>query len=122
MSSRSIRKILIISGLSIIPLAGIFGTLTAYAPYMGYPIGNEIKIIASQSIVAFLSPVSLAVLCLWAAHNLKPLSFLKNETLRSLCSIGIISNILIFLLMTELQRDKTFEPSGVQNHTDIMER
>jgi len=97
MSVSSIRKILIISGLLIVPLGGLFATITAYGPYVGYSLGNDIKIVASQSIVGFLSPVSTAALCLWAAHNLSPLSFLKTRSLKTLCSIGIVCSAIMFV-------------------------
>lgn len=106
MSASNLSKFLIFAGLLIVPVITAFTTMTVVGPYIGFPLpSGSLSHIVIEILSGILLPTGTAVLCLWAAHNLQRLSFLKSRQLISLCSIAIWAQIaacVITLLLVPL--------------------
>lgn len=91
----SMRNILALTAVLIAPIASISGALAISSLAFGFPLdGMRGPLLIVQCLEYILSPVSLAVLCLWAAHNFKPLKFFTPKRLINLCIFGIFTSLM----------------------------
>lgn len=91
MTINLLRRLLIITSIMIVPTVGLASLVSVNAPYYEYVYGDSAPIVILQSVSGFFSPVPTAVICLWAAHNLRAVKFFTDKKLMVLCSLGLFA-------------------------------
>lgn len=99
MRNTTLRFILIVSGVSLPMLSAFVWWLLGYGPWIGtsIDISNQKSLFTLMALQGFSTGVSTSALCLWAAHNLKPLSFISAINLSRYCLFGIVSCLISFV-------------------------
>jgi len=110
---QTLRTLLIGSAISIPFLTAFVWWLLGYGPWVGtsVDVSNQRMLFSLMAIQGFCNGVPISALCLWAAHNLKPLSFMSISSLSKYCSIGIFACFLCVVLsvLETVEQFRAFE-------------
>ncbi|MEP4052555.1 MAG: hypothetical protein ABJN22_09950 [Litorimonas sp.] len=72
--------------------------LLGYGPWVGTSIdvSEQRPLFTLMALQGFFSAIPVSAVCLWAAHNLKSLSFISATKLARYCWLGIVSCVIAF--------------------------
>jgi hypothetical protein len=70
--------------------------LLGYGPWIGTSIdvSDQRPLFTLMALQGFFNAIPVSAVCLWAAHNLKPLTSISAATLSRYCLLGMVSCLI----------------------------
>ena len=98
MRRETLRSVLIVSAVSLPILGALTWWLLGYGPWIGLSIdvSEQRPLFKLMALQGFFNAIPVSAVCLWAAHNLKPLTSISATNLSRYCLFGIISCGIMF--------------------------
>lgn len=100
MRRKNLRNLLIMSAFSLPILSSLTWWMLGYGPWIGTTLDtyNLGPVIILMTLQGFFNAVPVSAVSLWAAHNLKPLSWLSTAALSRFCLLGIVACVICVIL------------------------
>jgi len=99
-SRNLLRHTLILTAIALPPLSSLTWWLLGYGPFigLGFDVSDQFGLFGIMAIQGLFNGITASAIGLWAAHNLKPLSFMSTKSLLLYLSLGIYSCAISFLI------------------------
>ncbi len=100
MRRQTLRTSLILAAWGLPFTSGVVWWLLGYGPWIGSTIdvSNQLSLFMLMALQGFMGGITFSAICLWAAHNLGPLSFASRSTVSRFCFVGILASIICVVL------------------------
>lgn len=94
----TLRSLLIGAAVSVPFFGSLTWWLIGYGVWIGtsFDVSEQRPLFTLMAMQGFFNAIPVSALCLWAAHNLKPLTFISTTNLSRYCLLAVISCVIAF--------------------------